>query len=138
MLTVAAGRTCVALALASCSRSRWDARVSMAMPPRLYDAYTAEEDAYLWAHKEQPLEEVANELGRGSKSCGSRLERLRNPKTEGYRRLFGADELEADLEAGLRPVRDCLQRIQHDYSLNAADFRVGYSDRFSASAREVR
>ena len=31
-------------------------------------------------------------LGRGVKSVSARLERLRNPRTEGYERLFGSDD----------------------------------------------
>lgn len=110
----------------------------MAMPPRVHDAYTKEEDAFLWANKDQSLDEVADLLGRGSKSCAMRLDRLRNPKTEGHRRLFGCAEEDSGEELkSLRPVRDCLLRITHDPSLRSEDFRVGYSDRFHAAAREV-
>ena len=101
------------------------------IPKRVHQPYTRDDDAFLWASRERPVEEVASELGRGAKSCSARLERLRSPKTEGHRRLFGDDDDEEEGKAAaLRPARECIQRIIHDPGLNAADFVVGYRDRF--------
>ena len=111
------------------------ARVVLEMPTNAMYPYSRDDDAYLWKHQNE-LEAAAEYLGRGVSSCESRLERLRNPKTDGYRRLFGSDEDEEAAE-GLRCVRDCIQRILHDPALDPATFRVGYSDRFRPLPREV-
>ena len=57
--------------------------------------YTRADDQYLWAHRNQPVEQLAKALGRGPnslgcgpKSCEARLKQLRDPSTEGHRRLF--------------------------------------------------
>ena len=101
------------------------------MPEHVHEPYTRDDDAFLWANRERPVEEVAGELGRGAKSCSARLEKLRSPTTEGHRRLFGEDENEEEGKAAaLRPAHECIQRIIHDPGLTAADFVVGYRDRF--------
>ena len=100
------------------------------MPENVHVAYSRSEDAYLWEHRHEPLEEVAETLGRGAKSCAARLDRLRNPSTAGHRRLFGGDDEAEEKAARLRPVRDCIQRVLHDPLLDPADFRFGYHDRF--------
>jgi len=107
------------------------------MPAHVYEPYTEEDDRYLWRHKDDPLEEVAEALGRGSKSCVARLKRLRDPTTDGYRRLFGCDAEEDERTQKLRPARDCITRIIHDPALNVRDFRVGYRDRFATAAKEA-
>jgi hypothetical protein len=57
--------------------------------------YTRADDQYLWAHRNEPGEQLAKALGRGPnslgcgpKSCEARLKQLRDPSTEGHRRLF--------------------------------------------------
>ena len=112
------------------------------MPENVYTPYSRKDDQYLWSRKDDDLSAVAEELGRGLKSVTSRLERLRNPKTEGHKRLFGIDE-DDDLDAGvaakrpgLRPVKDCIQRIIYDPLLQASDFSVGYKDRFQTAEKE--
>eukprot|EP00964_Phaeocystis_antarctica_P024609 scaffold13786_cov58-Phaeocystis_antarctica.AAC.2 len=162
------------------------------MPEHVHQPYTRDDDAFLWANRERPAEEVAGELGRGAKSCAARLEKLRSPTTEGHRqhgqsapprlprllrarlaaltgsalprrgrptgrsatassardsrlrsrrfhcllmirhrRLFGDDDSEEEGKAAaLRPAHECIQRIIHDPGLTAADFVVGYRDRF--------
>lgn len=115
----------------SISLSRYSAR--MQLPAHLHEPYTRAEDAYLWANQENNLEEVANELGRGPKSCRLRLERLRNPKSSGHKRLFGSDEESDDAAKklqSLRPMRECIQRILYGGDLDGADFTIGYRDRF--------
>jgi len=102
----------------------------MCMPQHVHEAYTRKEDAFLWAHQNEPLEETALAMGRGVRSCTARLERLRNPKTEGHRRLFGVEGDDEGKAARLRPVRECIQRIMHDPSLDRGDFSFGYKDRF--------
>ena len=48
-----------------------------------------------------------------------------------HRRLFGDDDSEEEGKAAaLRPAHECIQRIIHDPGLTAADFVVGYRDRF--------
>jgi hypothetical protein len=54
--------------------------------------YTRSDDQYLWAHRNEPVEVLAEALGRGPRSCVARLKRLRDPSTEGHRRLFGVCE----------------------------------------------
>ena len=101
------------------------------MPEHVHQPYTRDDDAFLWANRERPDEEVASELGRGAKSCSARLEKLRRPTTAGHRRLFGEDDNEEEGKAAaLRPAHECIQRIIHDPGLTAADFVVGYRDRF--------
>ena len=101
------------------------------MPEHVHEPYTREDDAFLWANRGRPAEEVAAELGRGAKSCAARLQRLRNPSSEGHRRLFGEDDEEEEGKAAaLRPAHECIQRVIHDPALDAADFVVGYRDRF--------
>ena len=112
------------------------ARVVLEMPQNAMYPYSRDDDAYLWKHQNE-LEAAAEYLGRGVSSCENRLERLRNPKTDGYRRLFGSDDEEEADAGGLRCVRDCIQRILHDPALDPATFRVGYSDRFRPLPREV-
>ena len=116
---------------------------AMCMPRRVHEAYGRDEDRYLWEHQGE-LERVAEELGRGVKSCEARLERLRNPKSDGHRRLFGVERGEGDegddegaASGGLRCARECVQRIIHDPALDASHFRVGYNDRFRALPMEV-
>lgn len=104
--------------------------VVMCMPQHVHEAYTRKDDAFLWAHQNEPLEETALAMGRGVRSCTARLERLRNPKTEGHRRLFGVEGDNEGKAARLRPVRECIQRIMHDPSLDRGDFSFGYRDRF--------
>jgi len=111
------------------------AHLCACMPRHVHEPYSAEDDAFLWAHQDD-IDVVAEALGRGTKSCTSRLERLRNPRSEGYQRLFGDDD-EPLKSGGLRPARDCLQRIKHDPLLSAKDFVVGYRDRFEATLRRV-
>ena len=69
------------------------ARVALEMPTNAMYPYSRDDDAYLWKHQNE-LEAAAEYLGRGVSSCEARLERLRNPKTNGYRRLFGSDDEE--------------------------------------------
>ena len=105
----------------------------MQLPAHLHEPYTRAEDAYLWANQEDDLEEVAKALGRGPKSCHLRLERLRNPKSSGHKRLFGSDDDQDDGAAkklSLRPMRECIQRILYGGDLDGADFTIGYRDRF--------
>lgn len=102
--------------------------------------YSRKDDLYLWSNSDN-LEDAALALGRGVKSCEARLKRLRNLNSEGHKRLFGEDCLEEDgcvvKEASLRPARECFQRITYDPSLSAADFRIGYRDRFRTTPCEV-
>ena len=70
------------------------------------------------------IEQLARELGRGKKSVTARLERLRDPKTAGHRRLFGTDDEASESEPALRPVRDCIQRVLHDPALSTRDFSI--------------
>ena len=119
----------------------------MRMPAHVHEPYTREDDAYLWAQRDTPPEATAEALGRGVRSVSARLQRLRNPSSEGYRRLFGSDDdddgqggaLEAaPPDAGsLRCARECIQRIIHDPSLDASAFVVGYADRFRSLPVEV-
>ena len=89
------------------------------MPEHVHEPYTREDDTFLWANRGRPAEEVAAELGRGAKSCAARLQRLRNPSSEGHRRLFGEDDEEEDGKAAaLRPAHECIQRIIHDPNPN--------------------
>lgn len=105
--------------------------VVASMPERVHQPYTRDDDALLWANRDWPPEEVASTLGRGAKSCAARLERLRSPTTEGHLRLFGAADADDEGKAAaLRPARECIQRIIYDPALSAADFVVGYRDRF--------
>lgn len=110
------------------------------MPERVHEPYSREDDLFLWRNSDN-LEETARVLGRGVKSCDARLKRLRNPDSEGHRRLFGDASSEEDgyvaKEASLRPVRECIQRILYDPNLSTGDFRVGYRDRFRATPREA-
>ena len=41
------------------------------MPEHVHEPYTREDDAFLWANRGRPAEEVAAELGRGAKSCSN-------------------------------------------------------------------
>jgi hypothetical protein len=50
--------------------------------------YTRADDQYLWAHKNEPVEQLAKALGRGPRSCVARLKRLRDPSTEGCEEEF--------------------------------------------------
>jgi hypothetical protein len=108
------------------------------MPENVHEPYTRKDDALLWANQNKPLSETAAALGRGEKSCAARLERLRNPKTQGHRRLFGAEEdnTASAKPAGLRP-RECVQRIIHDPSLSSEHFVVGLRDRFAKALRRA-
>jgi uncharacterized protein (UPF0248 family) len=108
------------------------------MPRHAHEPYTREDDAFLWSKKSDDLAEVAAALGRGEKSCAARLERLRNPKSAGYLRLFGPEDPEEGASfARLRPARECIQRILYDPALSPADFRIGYRDRFRSSPVET-
>ena len=85
---------------------------------------------------------IAASLGRGVKSCEKRLERLRNPDSSGYKRLFGSDD-EFDCGGGgakakpsLRPMREVIQRITYGGDLDGGDFIVGYNDRFRVAPIE--
>ena len=128
------------------AHARAAAPAMCAPPARVHQAYTAEEDAWLWERRHEPAAEVAAALGRGEKSVVARLARLRLPSTSGHARLFharggqregaGAEE-EPSKGAPLRPARDCLQRIAHDPSLRSSDFSVGYRDRFRPAALEA-
>ena len=107
------------------------------MPAHLHEPYTREDDQLLWARQDEPLEQLAAALGRGSKSCTARLKRLRDPKTEGHRRLFGVSKDADDAkDVALRPVHDVIQRIQYDPALAEGDFTVGYRDRFRKATLE--
>ena len=112
----------------------------MQLPAHLHEPYTRAEDAYLWANQEEDLEVVAEELGRGPKSCRLRLERLRNPKSSGHKRLFGTDddeECDGKKLQSLRPMRECIQRIIYDPLLDGGDFTIGYHDRFKSEPCEA-
>lgn len=118
--------------------------ISCGMGPLTHQPYSRDDDLYLWRHQNEDLEEVAAALGRGKNSLTGRLKRLRNPKTEGYQRLFGPDEDDCLEEDGcfvkgekLRPFRECVQRIVYDPSVSSSDFRVGYKDRFRTAPCEV-
>ena len=71
---------------------RHSSTFSLQLPPHVHEPYTRAEDAYLWANQNGDLDQIAADLGRGPTSCALRLKRLRNPKSSGYKRLFGADE----------------------------------------------
>ena len=114
------------------------AEPQLCMPAHLYEPYTRADDQYLWAHRNEPVEVLAEALGRGPRSCVARLKRLRDPSTEGHRRLFGVCEeaLSDAKETALRPARDVIQRILHDPALSVSDFVVGYRDRFETATLE--
>ena len=119
--------------------ARWrGAEPQLCMPAHLYEPYTRADDQYLWAHRNEPVEQLAEALGRGPKSCVARLKRLRDPSTGGHRRLFGVCEeaLSDAKETALRPARDVIQRVLHDPALSVSDFVVGYRDRFETATLE--
>ena len=99
--------------------------------------FSREEDVILWRARNDDVDDTARRLGRGPKGVAARLQRLQDPSTAGYKRLFGDDE-ECKAAMPLRPVRDCVQRILWDDALSLPDFSVGYHDRFRAIAAEVR
>ena len=129
---------------------RHSSTFSLQLPPHVHEPYTRAEDAYLWANQNGDLDQIAADLGRGPTSCALRLKRLRNPKSSGYKRLFGADEDdqsatacvgdgdggciagEAKKQPSLRPMRECIQRIMYGGDLSSRDFVIGYRDRFRA------
>ena len=120
--------------------ARRSAPTALARPPRNVNLpFSAEEDAFLWEHRDASVDELADTLGRGGGGIEARLKRLRDPSTEGHRRLFGTyvDEEEVVSRTGLRPVHEVVHRILWDPALDAASFVIGYRDRFKATAVEA-
>jgi hypothetical protein len=113
------------------------ATIVCAMPKNAYFPYSHDDDTYLWDHRNEDLGKVADQLGRGVNSVSARLERLRTPGSAGYARLFGSDDDSGIVKKApsLRPVRECIQRVLHDQSLDSRCFRFGYRDRFEARPR---
>ena len=105
------------------------------MPKKVHVPFSNEDDAFLWAHRNDDLGAVAQALGRGRKGVTARLKRLSDPATEGHARLFG--ERQPPKESSLRPVRDAVQRIMWDETLDRSTFFLGYRDRFRAAPIEV-
>ena len=102
-----------------------------------HQPYSRADDAYLWKHQNDDVEEMAASLGRGVASCEKRLEKLRNPKSSGYKRLFGDDMEEERPRPSLRPMREVMQRIMYGGDLDGGDFIVGYHDRFRVAPVEA-
>ena len=95
--------------------------------------YTRADDQYLWANRNEPVEQLAKALGLGPKSCEARLKRLRD---EGHHFGVCEEALSDAKETALRPARDVIQRILHDPALSVSDFVVGYRDRFETATLE--
>lgn len=106
-------------------------------PPNVNLPFSAEEDAFLWEHRDTSVDELASTLGRGGGGIEARLKRLRDPSTEGHRRLFGTLVEDEVTRSGLRPVHEVVQRILWDPALDASSFVIGYRDRFKAAAVEA-
>jgi uncharacterized protein (UPF0248 family) len=126
-------------AAARAARSRRDPRCEM--PQRAMLPFSSEEDAVLWKRhgsgsEDDNFEETAALLGRGAKGLKKRLGRLREPTTEGHRRLFGEDDSTlggADgqpTKARLRTALECVQRVLWDPCLTPSDFTIHYRDRY--------
>eukprot|EP00967_Tisochrysis_lutea_P128331 scaffold219397_cov35-Tisochrysis_lutea.AAC.1 len=108
-----------------------------AMAERSMYPFNLEEDRLLWRRHcakqdDADFEETAALMGRGTQGLKGRLERLRDPTTQGHRRLFG--ELEdgdsTEPKRRLRTALDCIQRVLWDPLLDPADFTIHYRDRF--------
>ncbi|KAJ1622655.1 hypothetical protein T492DRAFT_1060640 [Pavlovales sp. CCMP2436] len=111
--------------------------------------YSRDDDLFLWGRRTAPVEEVAAALGRGTRGVAARLRRLEDPLSEGHRRLFfqdrfgtptagsGGGKPEPGSPAALRPAREVVDRVLWDPALDAADFRVGYRDRFKLALSEA-
>ena len=116
--------------------------IILQLPPHVHEPYTRAEDRYLWDNQNGDMEAVATELGRGPTSCALRLERLRNPKSSGYKRLFGSDQGAGGdggnaKQPGLRPIKECIQRIKYGGDLDGREFHIGYRDRFRSQPCEA-
>lgn len=102
--------------------------------------FSAEEDALLWERHgsgsaDDDLEQTAALMSRGATGLRRRLQRLREPTTEGHRRLFGEDDEPGGtdgqpLRARLRTALECVQRVLWDPGLTPSEFTVHYRDRF--------
>ena len=107
------------------------------MPQRAMFPFSREEDALLWErHSTEDnldLDETAAELGRGAKGLAARLERLRDPSTEGHRLLVGSwqdNEAErSEARPRLRTARECVLRVLWDETLRGSDFSIYFRDR---------
>ena len=120
-------------------------------PAHTHRPWTIEDDALLWERRDGDIDETAALLQRGRGGVAKRLSKLNDPESPAFERFFagrkkgppdGSGEVGGTAEgaaaaAKLRPAKEVLLRITWDPQLEAADFVVGYTDRFKARPQEV-
>ena len=79
------------------------------MPENVHVAYSRSEDAYLWEHRHEPLEEIAETLGRGAKSCAARLDRLRKKAVAKRKRAERKAQAKLAKQAKLQAAKQAKQ-----------------------------
>lgn len=99
----------------------------------IHAPWTLEDDRYLLKEEARgkSIEDLCLDLKRGRGGVLARLRSLRDVKSQAFKRMFGeTKDADATNSNQLRPVSDVIERILWDPSLNAADFYVGWQDRF--------
>lgn len=108
----------------------------------LYQEWSLEQDQMLWGYRNEPVSTIAARLGRGLRGVETRLEKLKDPSSNAYERLFSDDLAQSDDVANLKkpkfvPASEVLRRIQWDASLPSQDFSILYYDRVEDKVLEA-
>lgn len=104
----------------------------------LYQAWTVEQDQFLFDNRKESLPKLAAMTGRGLRGVEARLAKLKDIDSAAYMRLWAGQECVevSDKETKLVPANEVLRRIQWDHSLTESDFSVLHYDRIEDKVME--
>jgi len=102
----------------------------------LYEAWTLEQDQFLYDNRKESIPKLASFLGRGLKGVESRLQKLSDVNSGAYARLFidtkdtnRSSQIDSKQKSSLVPAIEVLRRVRWDTSLSPGDFSVLHYDR---------
>jgi hypothetical protein len=101
-------------------------------PENTHRTWSREDDASLWKIRGLCVDDIAKKLERGKRGVMIRIEKLCDPTSSAYERLFSTSPstTRPDVNvSSLRTAKECLQRIVWDPSLDSSFFKIGYTDR---------
>ena len=113
---------------------------------RIYMRWSLEDDRLLYEKTKDKkvelldIQSLCGELKRGRSGILARMKHIKDPHHKAYHRLFGNKESTRLLEESmqekkkkqnsLRPVKDIINKLLYDPSIDLNKFTVCYSDRF--------